>query len=459
MSEKNRKNIIGALKRAVSAAVYDKPPAIIALTFITASLLGSILLSLPAAAESGVATPFLDSLFTATSATCITGFVLYDTAPYWSTFGEIVILVLIQLGGLGFITLATFFLTIAGRKAGLKNMKLAQESLNTLSIHETIPLIRQMLSIIFIIELAGACILSLEFVPRFGPVGFYYGIFHSISAFCNAGFDLMGGEFASMSVFAGSPLVLYTLSLLVIIGGLGFMVWQDLINYRKNKKITAHTRIVLILSAVLLFSAALFIFLAEKEHALAGMPLGQKINQSLFLSVNARSSGFSTLDVDSLQGVTKVFMTLLMFFGGASGSMAGGVKINTLGIMLAAIICVIRGRDETILFNRRIPNRTVLKAFSITFLALLLVVAVTFIIHTVHPEIPLINTFFDAVSGLGTTGLSTGAVKHLNSFNKILVILCMFTGRIGPISFALALAPGRKPSDHTIYPDGKFVVG
>ena len=187
-----------------------------------------------------------------------------------------------QLGGLGFITFATFFLSIAGRKAGLKNMKLAQESLNTVSIHDTIPLIRQMLVIIFIVELAGALVLSVDFVPRFGPVGFYYGIFHSVSAFCNAGFDLMGGEFSSMAGFAGSPLVLYTISFLVIIGGLGFMVWKDLLDYRKRKKLTAHTRIVLILTPILLFGTALFIFLMESGRALEGMTLGQKITHHCF---------------------------------------------------------------------------------------------------------------------------------------------------------------------------------
>ena len=451
--------ISAAIKKAVSMGVYHSPPAIIALTYLTASLIGSVLLMLPAASESGNPTPFLDSLFTSVSATCITGFALYDTAPYWSAFGEIVILILMQLGGLGFITFATFFLSIAGRKAGLKNMKLAQESLNTVSIHDTIPLIRQMLVIIFIVELAGALVLSVDFVPRFGPVGFYYGIFHSVSAFCNAGFDLMGGEFSSMAGFAGSPLVLYTISFLVIIGGLGFMVWKDLLDYRKRKKLTAHTRIVLILTPILLFGTALFIFLMESGRALEGMTLGQKINTSLFLSVNTRSAGFSTLDADSLHGLSKVFISLMMFIGGASGSAAGGIKINTLGIMLAAIVCVIRGKEETILFKRRIPNHTVLKAFSIVLLALVLVFLLTFLVQILQPGATLINAFFDSVSTLGTVGLTTGVVNNLGGFGKVLVILCMFTGRIGPISFALALTPRIKHTDHTIYPEGKFVVG
>lgn len=451
-------SVRSSIKRAVSNAIHERPPAIIALTFIIAILLGSLLLCLPVATESGVATPFIDSLFTATSATCITGLVIHDTATYWSTFGELVILFLIQLGGLGFVTLATFFLTMAGRKAGLKNMKLAQESLNTINMQDAIPLIKQMLGLVFVVELAGAFLLAIDFVPRFGPTGLYYGIFHSVAAFCNAGFDLMGG-YASMADFSGSPLVLYTLILLIIIGGLGFIVWQDLFDYRKNKKLTAHTRMVLILSAVLLVLAALFVFLMEREHALAGLPLGQKINASIFLSVNSRSGGFSTFDINTLHGITKVFIALMMFIGGASGSMAGGVKVNTLGILLCAVFCLIRGRDETVVFNRRIPRRIVMKAFAIVFFATLIALAVTFLIHIIQPEISLLNTFFDSVSALGIAGLSTGAVRDMNVLNKILLILCMFTGRIGPISFALALASGKKPSDHTIYPDGKFVVG
>lgn len=451
-------SVRSSIKRAVSNAIHERPPAIIALTFIIAILLGSLLLCLPVATESGVATPFIDSLFTATSATCITGLVIHDTATYWSTFGELVILFLIQLGGLGFVTLATFFLTMAGRKAGLKNMKLAQESLNTINMQDAIPLIKQMLGLVFVVELAGAFLLAIDFVPRFGPTGLYYGIFHSVAAFCNAGFDLMGG-YASMADFSGSPLVLYTLILLIIIGGLGFIVWQDLFDYRKNKKLTAHTRMVLILSAVLLVLAALFVFLMEREHALAGLPLGQKINASIFLSVNSRSGGFSTFDINTLHGITKVFIALMMFIGGASGSMAGGVKVNTLGILLCAVFCLIRGRDETVVFKRRIPRRIVMKAFAIVFFATLIVLFVTIMIHIIQPGISLLNTFFDSVSALGIAGLSTGAVRDMNVLNKILLILCMFTGRIGPISFALALASGKKPSDHTIYPDGKFVVG
>lgn len=459
MRKENLSGIKNSIKRAFSNAIYERPPAIIALTFIVAILLGSLLLCLPVATESGVATPFIDSLFTATSATCITGMVIYDTAPYWSTFGELVILFLIQLGGLGFVTLATFFLTMAGRKAGLKNMKLAQESLNTINMQDAIPLIKQMLGLVFAVELAGAFLLAIDFIPRFGPIGLYYGIFHAVTAFCNAGFDLMGNGYASMAEFSGSPLVLYTLSFLVIIGGLGFIVWQDIFNYRQNKKLTAHTRIVLILSAVLLVFATLFVFLMERNHALAGLPLGQKINASFFLSVNSRSGGFSTFDINTLYGVTKVIIALMMFIGGASGSMAGGVKVNTLGILLCAVYCLIRGRDETVVFKRRIPRRIVMKAFAIVFFATLIVLFVTIMIHIIQPGISLLNTFFDSISALGIVGLSTGAVRDMNVVNKILLILCMFTGRIGPISFALALASGKKPTDHTIYPDGKFVVG
>ena len=451
--------IKGAVKKTLRYGILYSPPAVICLSFLLVILFGSILLTLPVATETHVSTPFLDCVFTATSATCVTGLVIYDTAPYWSTFGEVVIISLIQIGGLGFITLATFFLTIARRKAGLRNMMLAQESLNTMNLQETIPLIRQVFSVVFIVEFAGACILSIDFVPRFGPVGFYYGVFHSISSFCNAGFDLMGGNFASMSAYNDTPLVLYTMDLLIIIGGLGFIVWKDLIDYRKNRKLLLHTKIVLIITAVLIVAGSLFIYLAEYDNALSNLPLDQQINASVFLSVNSRTAGFASINPNDLHSITKVFVSMLMFIGGASGSTAGGIKVNTLGIMLIAIICVIRSSDETVVRRRKIPGGIVLKAFSITFLSGILVVLVTFLINLMQPELPLVNVLFESTSGFGTVGLSTGITPSLNSVSKLLIILNMYAGRVGPLSFALVLALLKRGSSNTIYPEGKFVVG
>lgn len=438
---------------------FFQPAGVITFSFLLIILMGSLLLCLPIASEDRVATPFVDALFTATSATCVTGLVVLDTAPYWSTFGEIVILCLIQIGGLGFITLATFFLSIAGRKAGLKSMVLTMESLNVPDLQQAIPLMRQIFTIVFGVELAGALILSIDFVPRFGWKGFYYGIFHSISAFCNAGFDVVSSDYKSLSGFNGQPLVIYTLSLLIIIGGLGFIVWKDILDYKINKKLLVHTRIVLVITGVLLIVGTSFIYFVESNHALSHLTEGEKINAAVFLSINSRTAGFASFNLDELHASTKAFVSLLMFIGGASGSTAGGIKVNTLGIMLIAILCVMRSRNETVFLKKKIPSQLVLKAFSLTLLAGILVLSVTFIINLIQPQFSLINTLFESTSGFATVGLSTGMTPYLNIPGKLLIIFNMFAGRVGPLSFALAFSLMKNRDKNKIYPEGKFIVG
>jgi trk system potassium uptake protein TrkH len=434
------------------------PTAVIMMSFLLFVLIGSILLSLPVATEAHIATPYVDALFTATSATCITGLIVVDTASYWSTFGEVVILFLIQIGGLGFITLATFFLSISGRKTGLKSMMLTMESLNVPDLQQAIPLMRQIFIMVFCVELSGAMILSIQFVPEFGWKGFYYGIFHAISAFCNAGFDVIGEGFRSLSDYNGNPLVIYTISLLAIIGWLGFIVWKDLLDYKNRKKLLVHTRIVLVLTSVLFIAGALFIYVIESNGAFTGLSVGEKINAAFFLSVNSRSSGFSSFSPDNLRAISKAFIVLLMFIGGASGSTAGGIKINTLGIMLIAILCVTRSREETVFLKKRIPRQLVLKAFSITLLAGILVVALTFLLNLIQPEMSLMDALFESVSGLATVGLTTGITPDLATGNKLLLIFSMFAGRVGPLSFGLAFMM-KRDNRNTVYPDGKFIVG
>jgi trk system potassium uptake protein TrkH len=436
----------------------SNPTIIIVFSFLLVILFGGFLLTLPISSESGEATPFIDALFTSTSATCVTGLVVYDTADLWSLFGELVIISLIQIGGLGFITLVTFFLTFVRKKAGLKSMMLAQESVASFSLQDTFPLVRQIIKIVFIIELTGAALLSISFVPRFGLKGIYYGIFHSISNFCNAGFDILGG-FKSFSEYNGNPLVLFTIDILIILGGLGFIVWRDILDYRKTRRLMLHTRIVLIITAFLLVFGSIFIFLTERDNALKNMPINEKVNASIFLSVNSRTCGSSSFNLDTMHPVTKLFVSLLMFIGGASGSTAGGIKVNTLGIMIIAIIGVIRSSNDTLLARKRIPNSVVMKAFTVTILAAALVISVSMAINLMQPEFSLINTLFEAASGFGTVGLSTGITPNLSSGSKILLILSMFMGRVGPVSFALFFSMPKKENQSIVYPDGKFIVG
>jgi trk system potassium uptake protein TrkH len=400
----------------------------------------------------------LDCLFTATSATCVTGLIVVDTADNWTLFGELVIISLIQIGGLGFITLATFFLSFMGRKAGLRSMMLAQESISSFSLQETVPLVRQILMMVFIVELTGAVLLSIAFVPQFGLKGLYYGVFHAVSAFCNAGFDLMG-NFKSLSQFNNNPLILYTIDLLIIIGGLGFIVWKDIMDYKKTRKLLVHTKIVLVITSILLVVGTLFIYLVEYSNSLKHLTDNEKINAAVFLSVNARTAGYASFNLDSMKSITKAFVSLLMFIGGASGSTAGGIKVNTLGIMIVAIICIIKSCDTTLIQKKRIPNNVVLKGFAVTALASVLVLSVTLLINLMQPELSLINALFEASSGFATVGLTTGITPHLNPFSKLLIIISMFAGRVGPISFALAFSMIKKRSTNTVYPEGKFIVG
>ncbi|MCX7773956.1 MAG: TrkH family potassium uptake protein [Clostridia bacterium] len=438
--------------------IVTNPTVIIVFSFLFVILIGSALLTFPFASESGTSTPYIDCLFTATSATCVTGLITVDTADHWTTFGELVILCLIQIGGLGFITLATFFLSFMRQKAGLRSMMLAQESISSFSLQETVPLVRQIILLVFGIEFAGAFLLSLAFVPQFGLKGIYYGFFHAISAFCNAGFDLMGG-FKSMSAYNNNPLVLYTIDALIVVGGLGFIVWKDLIDYRKTKKLMVHTKMVLIITAVLLVSGSLFIYFVEYNQSLKSLNVGEKVNASIFLSVNARTAGYASTNLDAMKSITKVFVSMLMFIGGASGSTAGGIKVNTLGIMIIAIICVIKSSESTVLQRKRIPGNVVMKSFAVTVLAGVLVFTVTMLINLMQPQLSLVNTLFEATSGFGTVGLTTGITPHLHTGSKLLIILSMFAGRVGPISFALAFSLLKKNPSNTVYPEGKFIVG
>ncbi len=447
------RNLKGRFENALS-----NPTIIIVFSFLIVILIGACLLTLPFASENQESTPFLDSLFTATSATCVTGLIVVDTADHWSLFGELVIISLIQIGGLGFITLATFFLSSFRRKTGLKSMMLAQESIGGFNIQDALPMVHQIVKMVFLIEFTGAVLLAIAFVPQFGLKGIYYGIFHAISAFCNAGFDLMGG-FKSMVEFNNHPLVLYTIDALIVVGGLGFIVWRDLLNWRKNGRLMIHTRMVLIITAFLLIGGSLFVYLAEYSNALGQLPDHEKINAAIFMSVNSRTAGYTSIDNASMLSVTKTFISILMFIGGASGSTAGGIKVNTLGIMIIAIISVIKSNNETVVGKKRIPNNVVLKAFSVTMLAAALVSIVTMSINLMQPEFSLIDTLFEATSGFATVGLSSGVSPLLNAPGKLLIIISMFVGRVGPISFALTFSLFKKENSGVVYPDGKFIVG
>jgi trk system potassium uptake protein TrkH len=441
------------------------PTRIIVFSFAILILTGTLLLSLPIASRDGKSIGLINALFTATSATCVTGLVVVDTYNHWTLFGQIVIMLLIQTGGLGIITLASFFSVLLRRKVSMKGMLLAQESINHFSYEGILNMIKRVVIITFAIELTGALLLSTRFIPIFGPRGIYFSLFHSVSAFCNAGIDLMGalgiGDFVSLTQFNNDPVIIYTIAGLIIIGGLGFIVWKDLYEYRKEKGLLLHTKVVLTVTACLITFGTLFFLAFEFNNpaTMGKLDFFGKLNSAFFQSVTPRTAGFNSLPLNDMMEISKVLTIILMFIGAAPGSTAGGIKVTTFSIILIAIISQVKGSEETVIFKHRVPNATVMKALTIAGLSAMLVTAVTTVIMAFE-NLPLINVLYEVTSAFGTVGLSTGITPELRSISKLMLVMTMFLGRVGPLTFAIALSlkHNNKKAD-IIYPEGKIVVG
>lgn len=421
---------------------------------------------MPFSSRSGVWTPFINSLFTATSASCITGLVMYDTFTYWSTAGQVIILILIQIGALGIITLATFFSLLLRKKVGIKGMILAQESANSFSYSDVLNLIRKIVATTFIIEMIGALLLSASFIPKYGLIGLYMGVFESISAFCNAGFDITSaaenGTYLSMTPYNNDPIVIYTISVLIIIGGLGFSVWRDLYEYKKNRMLMFHTKLVLVISAFLLVFGTLFFFANEFQNpkTLGNLSNFEKFNASFFHSTASRTAGFNSINLNDMKPTSKVLSVFLMFIGAAPGSTGGGIKVTTFGVIIMAVFSQIRGSEDIILFKRKINQYTVNKALSISVLSALLVIITTTVIVSIQTDLSVMDILFETTSAFGTVGLTLGTTPLLNNISKGLIILTMFLGRVGPLSFAVALIlKSKKRSSDLVYPEAKILVG
>ena len=427
-------------------------------------LIGTVLLMLPISSRGGQFTSFNDALFTATSATCVTGLVVHDTYLYWSPFGQIVILALIQIGGLGLVTFATFFNMIIGRKLGLRNMDLAKESVNTDSFGDVRALVKTIFALTFTVEAIGAVLLATVFIPRYGGItGLAKSIFVSISAFCNAGFDLMGveGEYSSLTTFADSPVVLLTVAALVITGGLGFIVWKDVARWRRTRHLEMHTKVVLIMTMVLLVGGTIGFLGAEwgNPNTLGPMSFFDKLLNSFFQSVTVRTAGFNAIDQAGMTDLAKVYAIVLMFIGAAPAGTAGGIKVTTLAVIVMTVVCVIKGENDTIICRRRVEYKAVYKALALFFLALMVVVLSSMMMHfTLDQQANTIDVVFEEVSAFGTVGLSAGITGQLSTASRWVLILSMFLGRVGPVSLALSLAmhtTGRKE----VIPSGKILIG
>ena len=414
--------------------------------FIAIILIGALLLCTPIASRTHTATPFLDSLFTAVSSTCVTGLVVVDTYVHWSLFGQIVILFLIQIGGLGFITIGVLFSLILRRKIGLKTRGLMQESVNTIKIGGIIRLARKIIRGTLLIEGAGAILLSIRFSFDFGvPKGIYYGIFHSISAFCNAGFDLMGvnGEFNSLCDYAGDPWVNIVIMSLIVIGGIGFVVWDDIsINKFKFRKYSFHTKIVLVTTLFLIVSSSTLFYIVEYDNTMEGMNVGERILASMFSAITARTAGFNTIDTGSLKGASLLLTCILMFIGGSPGSTAGGIKTTTFFVLMVNLFANMRGGKSGI-FRRRFEDGAIKKASMVFILNLVLCMMAMFVILAIT-NLAFSDIMFEVFSAMGTAGMSTGVTRDLNEGARCIIMLLMFCGRVGSLSFALSFLQKKK---------------
>lgn len=434
--------------------LLTKPAHVIFISFLSLIMLGTLLLLVPLASMDQSSPSFIDALFTATSATCVTGLVVLDTGTSWSLFGQIVILFLIQAGGLGLITLATFFTTVIGKKIGLRGRLAAQEQMNFITFTGIVDLIKKIIIVTFFVELIGAALFAIRFIPRFGTRGIYMSVFHSISSFNNAGFDIMG-SFSSLTSYTSDSYMLLITSFLIIFGGLGFMVWHDVYTNRKFKNLLLHSKMVIIMTFILLIAGTFFFAVFEGSN----MPSGSRILNSFFMSVSSRTAGFNTIDISSMSETTKIFNSILMFIGAAPGSTAGGIKVTTTAIILAVIVSQIKGRQETLVFGKIIPSTVIMKALTISGLSLIWVITVTTIILGIEGG-SFIDMLYETVSAFGTVGLSTGLTQEAQTLSKLLLTITMFLGRIGPLTFAITITiKSEKKFANTVHPEGKIAVG
>ena len=420
----------------------------IAIGFILMILIGAILLDTPMASRSGQSIGFLSALFTATSASCVTGLVVADTATQWTLFGQIVVLILIQIGGLGFISIGVFFSIILRRKIGLRERGLMMESANALQLGGIVKFARRIVAGTAIVEGVGALLLMIRFIPEFGVLkGIWYGIFHSVSAFCNGGFDLMGakyGKYSSLVAYYDDPLVNIVIMSLIVIGGIGFVVWGDLLKNRWHfKKYLLHTKIVLLMSTILIFGGALLFYWAERNGVLKGMSVSGQILSSLFASVTARTAGFNTVDTAAMSGASKLLTAALMFIGGSPGSTAGGIKTTTLFVLLMGVKKNVTGAYGIQAFGKRLEDDALATASIIATLNMGITIIVIFIVMGMQP-LAMQDVVFEAFSASGTVGITAGITRDLNTVSRILMIMLMYLGRVGSLSFALAFMESKK---------------
>ncbi len=442
-----------------------KPVVAIVLSFAIVILIGTIFLTLPVSSAEGKFTNPLTALFTATSSTCVIGMTVVDTGSYWSVFGQTVILLMVQIGGLGFVTLVSFFNFLIRKKVELHSIQVASESVNASGFSDAKKIIKYVISVSFLCEFIGALLLMTSFVPQYGVHGVYISVFLAISAFCNAGFDVLGNvetPFCSLIPYSSDPIVMTVIPLLIIAGGLGFFVWMDIISFKSRKHLSLQSKIVLIFTATLILSGTLFTLLTEWNNpdTIGNMPLTGKLVNSFFHSVSLRSAGFNTINVSQLNSITKLISIFYMFIGCAPGSTGGGIKITTFAIILMTVISVIKNKEDTIIMGKKIDKESVYKSLSIIVLAAMVTIITALVLFYAGQEVNGIDAAFEAVATMGTTGMSVGVCIESGWFQRIILMLTMFIGRVGPVSFAISMSIKRDARvKNEVHPEEKMMVG
>lgn len=427
--------------------------------FLSINIIGGLLLALPLATTSNTPTPLIDAFFTATSALCVTGSTVVNTATHWNTFGQSVIMILMEIGGLGVMTIVVFFFFFLGKRLNFRQQRVIQETLSLSDISQIGSVIRYVLLFSVLIQVLGAVVLSFDFVPRFGlGKGIFYGIFHSISAFCSGGFDLFGGN---LMIFQENPLVMITLLVLIICGGLGFIVWRDILTFRRNRKLLLHTRFVLTSLAILITVSALVLWLSESNlGTFDHIPRQYRWIHYIFLAITPTTAGFSNVDYQFISMFGLFVTFILMFIGGAPGSTAGGVKASTVGVVIIYLISTMRNQQPTFA-HRGFSNDVIKRALFITLFGLMLVLIGTLILlftETLPQGRGLEYVLMEVISSFSTAGLSLGMTPNLTIIGKMVLMVLMFIGRVGLITFFWS-SGSRQKEERIRYPEESILIG
>ena len=434
----------------------------IALGFLCLILFGSLLLTLPWASATGRRIPWFDTLFTSTSAVCVTGLVVRDTGTAYSTFGHIVLLFLIELGGLGFMTFATLLFRLMGRVFTMRDRMILRESLNEDDIGGTMDMVMWVARSAFTVQLVGALLFSIRLIPIYGPLkGAFFAVFHAVSAFCNAGFDLFGGG-QSLTGYSGDILMNLTAIALVVVGGLGFSTLRDVLNKRSFRRLRLHTKLVLVTYGALMLSAALLVLALEwtNPRTLGPMPVGQKLLAALFQSVTLRTAGFNTIDQAALRDSTKLIGGFFMLIGCAPASTGGGIKVTTFAIMVLTVRMVSRGESCIVVFDRRIDRELIQRTVAIVCIAVAVAFVDVFALSILQPEAAFLDLYYECISAVGTVGISAIGSANLCPMARVLIMVTMYIGRIGPLTMALLFTNRQSRSRELLrYPEDRVMIG